>query len=42
MRSSTLRIVVFAAIVVALAGTATAQDKPNILVIWGDDMVFRQ
>jgi len=22
----------------ALAGTAAAQDKPNILVIWGDDI----
>jgi arylsulfatase len=24
--------------VVALAGTATAQDQPNILVVWGDDI----
>ena len=38
MRSNGMRIAVLALMVVALAGTASAQDKPNILVIWGDDI----
>ena len=38
MRSNVLKIAVLGALVVALAGTAAAQDKPNILVIWGDDI----
>ena len=38
MRSNRLRIVAIAVMAIALAGTATAQDKPNILVIWGDDI----
>ena len=38
MRSKVLKIAVLAVLGVALAGTATAQDKPNILVIWGDDI----
>jgi arylsulfatase len=33
-----MRIAVLALMVVALGGTASAQDKPNILVIWGDDI----
>ena len=35
-----MKIAVLAVMVVALAGTATAQDKPNILVIWGDDIGY--
>jgi len=42
MRTNALRIAAIAAMAIALAGTVAAQDKPNILVIWGDDMVFRQ
>ena len=42
MRTNALRIAAIAAMAIALAGTARAQDKPNILVIWGDDMFFRQ
>jgi len=38
MRSNVLRIAVLTVMVVALAGTAMAQDKPNILIIWGDDI----
>jgi arylsulfatase len=38
MRSSVLKIAVLVVITVALAGTALAQDKPNILIIWGDDI----
>ncbi len=38
MKSNVLRITVLAVMAVALAGTAAAQDKPNILVIWGDDI----
>jgi arylsulfatase A-like enzyme len=38
MRSNGLRIVAIAVMAIALAGTAAAQDKPNILVIWGDDI----
>jgi arylsulfatase A-like enzyme len=40
MRSNVLKIAVLAVMLVALAGTATAQDKPNILVIWGDDIGY--
>ena len=38
MRSNGMRIAVIAVMAIALAGTAAAQDKPNILVIWGDDI----
>ena len=38
MNSNRLRIAVIAVMAIALAGTAAAQDKPNILVIWGDDI----
>ncbi len=38
MRSNGIRIAVLTVMAVALAGTAMAQDKPNILVIWGDDI----
>ena len=38
MKSNILKIAALAVMVVALAGTAAAQDKPNILVIWGDDI----
>ena len=38
MRSNGLRIAAIALMAIALAGTAAAQDKPNILVIWGDDI----
>ena len=38
MRSNGMRIAVVAVMAIALAGTAAAQDKPNILVIWGDDI----
>ncbi len=38
MRSNVMRIAVLAVMAVALAGTAMAQDKPNILIIWGDDI----
>ena len=38
MRSNVLKVAVLAAVVLALAGTAAAADKPNILVIWGDDI----
>ena len=33
-------LAVFVCLVIALAtaGTAAAQDKPNILIIWGDDV----
>jgi arylsulfatase len=38
MKRSTLAAVVSAAVLAVSAGTASAQDKPNILVIWGDDI----
>ncbi len=38
MRSNGMRIAAIALMAIALAGIAAAQDKPNILVIWGDDI----
>jgi arylsulfatase len=38
MKANVLKTAVLGVLVVALAGTAAAQDKPNILVIWGDDI----
>ena len=38
MRSKGMRIAIVVMMAIALAGTAAAQDKPNILVIWGDDV----
>jgi arylsulfatase A-like enzyme len=38
MNANVLKIAVLGVLAVALAGTAAAQDKPNILVIWGDDI----
>jgi arylsulfatase A-like enzyme len=38
MKANVMKIAVLGVLVVALAGTAAAQDKPNILVIWGDDI----
>jgi hypothetical protein len=35
---NTLRLVLLTAVVVAAGLPAAAQDKPNILVIWGDDI----
>jgi hypothetical protein len=35
---NTLRLVLLTAVVVAAGLPAAAQDKPNILVIWGDDV----
>ena len=32
------RTVVLATAIVAVTATAQAQDRPNILVIWGDDI----
>ena len=40
MRTSGLRIVVIAVMLIAFAGTAAAQDRPNILIIWGDDVGY--
>ena len=37
-RKSLTRLAMAAALVVAGVGSAAAQDKPNILVIWGDDI----
>ncbi|MEO0578994.1 MAG: arylsulfatase, partial [Pseudomonadota bacterium] len=31
-------VVKLIAVTLCLAGTAVAQDRPNILVIWGDDI----
>jgi arylsulfatase len=33
-----MRTALLLAMAVAITGTATAQDKPNILVVWGDDI----
>ena len=38
MKAGVLKTAVLGVLAVALAGTAAAQDKPNILVIWGDDI----
>jgi arylsulfatase len=38
MRRSKFAFTLFAVFAVSLAVSATAQDKPNILVIWGDDI----
>ena len=38
MRSNTLKIASWSQSGVGPAGSAAAQDKPNILVIWGDDI----
>jgi arylsulfatase len=38
MGSKGRRITVIAVMAIALASTAMAQDRPNILVIWGDDI----
>jgi len=38
MRKSLMRIMIAASLVAVLATHATAQDKPNILVVWGDDI----
>ena len=35
---SAIRIPVLMVVVLLLAASASAQDKPNILVIWGDDV----
>ena len=40
MRQKSLRIAAIAIVVVALVGTVAAQDKPNILVIMGDDIGY--
>ena len=34
----TLKHLLTVAIVILFAGSAVAQDKPNILVVWGDDV----
>jgi arylsulfatase len=36
MKSSVTAVTL--ALAIAAAGTATAQDQPNILVVWGDDI----
>jgi arylsulfatase len=40
MKSRVTKIAVLAVMVVALAGTAAAQEKPNILIMWGDDVGY--
>ncbi len=37
-RESLIRTAILAVLVAASAVPAAAQDKPNILVIWGDDI----
>ena len=38
MQKSKSVLLLMTIVVLAMAGSATAQDKPNILVIWGDDI----
>jgi arylsulfatase A-like enzyme len=38
MRTKLARFVILTALTLFLVGTASAADKPNILVIWGDDV----
>ena len=38
MRKNATATIVLLTLVIAAAGTASAQDQPNILVVWGDDI----